>query len=94
MLNLGNLFGSGAFSPEKLIANAVKGFVRGWTAKHAKAAAATPDADIKGINTYIAGRYDVWIRATDTPPETKPTAKRLARVSIEGESFWLYWKKR
>ena len=80
--------------PHKIVLNTLKGFTKGWTADHARAAAQTPEADIKGINTYAAGRYDAWIRDEETPPPASPRAKLLSPFSIDGERFWIYWKKR
>jgi hypothetical protein len=77
--------------PLNLVLDLAKVWIESQAIKKLKTYAADPRPDIQFDMPIVGGKIDIWVRDVDKPPQTAPKAKRGLKVTVGGETFWLYY---
>ena len=76
----------------------IKALIEGWAKsqgiKALQKLAASDRPDFQTNIPLSKQKLNVWTRNVAKHPPVAPKAKQWATVTIEGERFWLFWKKR
>ena len=78
--------------PLTLVLDLARVWVESQTLKKLHEYAADPRPDIQFDMPIVKQRVDIWVRAEPTPPPTAPKARRAMKLTVGGESFWLYYQ--
>jgi len=78
--------------PLPLILDLVRAWAEQQTVAKLRKYAADNRPDIQFDMPIVRQRVDIWVRAEPTPPPTAPKARRAMKITVGGESFWLYYQ--
>jgi len=78
--------------PLTLVLDLARAWVESQTVKKLREYAADPRPDIWFDMPIVGQVVLVWVRSEPTPPPTAPKARRALKVTVGGESFWLYYQ--
>lgn len=77
---------------QTLVKMLVSNWLKQFSLAKLKEFASTPKPDFKTNFPIIGGMIFVWLTFPNAAPPD-PRANRLARLTLKGESFWVWWAR-